>query len=241
MTPDVLLIRKMMSRQNLTRAENYLSLVGLVVLILGGIGISSVTRVFVQQKVKSIAILKCLGTTSWQVLGVYMGQVLLLGFGAALIHSFRGDSTDGAAPYSALIQASDGNFYGTTIGGGHWGGGTAFRLRRDSQPPDALAPAGAQKRRGGARLARAREAEQRPVHKALAGQSFRAGVRLRHHEGAVAAPDQHRHFLVLVRRDEAARELLQVERSEQHVGKPATRIEHGERDLQHRYQILALS
>ena len=44
--------------ENLTRAENYLSLVGLVVLILGGIGVSSVTRVFVQQKVRSIAILK---------------------------------------------------------------------------------------------------------------------------------------------------------------------------------------
>ena len=71
--------------ENLTRAENYLSLVGLVVLILGGIGISSVTRVFVQQKLRSIAILKCMGCTSSQVLAVYMAQVLLLGFaGSAL-------------------------------------------------------------------------------------------------------------------------------------------------------------
>ena len=65
--------------ENLTRAENYLSLVGLVILILGGIGVSSVTRVFVQQKIRSIAILKCLGGTSMRVLGVYMTQVLLLG------------------------------------------------------------------------------------------------------------------------------------------------------------------
>jgi len=71
--------------QNLTRAENYLSLVGLVVLILGGIGVSSVTRVFVQQKIKSIAILKCVGSTSTQVLAVYMTQVFLLGIaGSAL-------------------------------------------------------------------------------------------------------------------------------------------------------------
>ena len=71
--------------ENLTRAENYLSLVGLVVLILGGIGVSSVTRVFVQQKVKSIAILKCIGTTSSQMLAIYMTQVLLLGVaGSAL-------------------------------------------------------------------------------------------------------------------------------------------------------------
>ena len=70
---------------NLTRAENYLSLVGLVVLILGGIGVSSVTRVFVQQKVRSIAILKCVGSTSRQVLAIYLTQILLLGIaGSAL-------------------------------------------------------------------------------------------------------------------------------------------------------------
>ena len=92
--------------ENLERAENYLSLVGLVVLILGGIGVSSVTRVFVQQKVRSIAILKCLGTTSPQILGIYMTQVLLLGaagsaLGVALaagvmaaVPSFVGDLTE---------------------------------------------------------------------------------------------------------------------------------------------------
>ena len=54
-------------------------------LILGGIGVSSVTRVFVQQKVKSIAILKCVGSTSHQVLAIYLTQVVLLGLaGSAL-------------------------------------------------------------------------------------------------------------------------------------------------------------
>ena len=71
--------------QNLTRAENYLSLVGLVVLILGGIGVSSVTRVFVQQKVRSIAILKCVGSTTRQVLSVYLAQVLLLGLAGSVL------------------------------------------------------------------------------------------------------------------------------------------------------------
>jgi putative ABC transport system permease protein len=71
--------------ENLTRAENYLSLVGLVVLILGGIGVSSVTRVFVQQKLRSIAILKCVGATSWEILAVYMSQVLLLGIAGSLL------------------------------------------------------------------------------------------------------------------------------------------------------------
>ncbi len=71
--------------EDLTRAENYLSLVGLVVLILGGIGVSSVTRVFVQQKVRSIAILKCVGSTSGQMLAVYMTQVLLLGLTGSVL------------------------------------------------------------------------------------------------------------------------------------------------------------
>src|SRR5262245_22985291 len=47
--------------EDLLRAENYLSLVGFVMVILGGIGVWSVTRVFVRQKIKSVAILKCTG------------------------------------------------------------------------------------------------------------------------------------------------------------------------------------
>lgn len=65
--------------EDFARAENYLSLVGLIVVILGGVGVSSVTRVFVQQKIKSIAILKCLGARGGQVLAIYMAQVLALG------------------------------------------------------------------------------------------------------------------------------------------------------------------
>jgi putative ABC transport system permease protein len=65
--------------EDFARAENYLSLVGLVIVILGGIGVSSVTRVFVAQKIKSIAILKCLGGRSRQLLAIYMSQVIALG------------------------------------------------------------------------------------------------------------------------------------------------------------------
>src|SRR5688572_21245418 len=84
--------------ENLTRAEDYLSLVGLVVLILGGIGVSSVTRVFVQQKVRSIAILKCVGSTTAQVLAVYMTQVLLLGLAGSLLGVVLAASVVAAVP-----------------------------------------------------------------------------------------------------------------------------------------------
>jgi putative ABC transport system permease protein len=64
--------------QNLVTAENYLSLVGFAMVVLGGIGVWSVTRVLVQQKVKSVAILKCLGASARQVLAVYVTEVLWL-------------------------------------------------------------------------------------------------------------------------------------------------------------------
>jgi putative ABC transport system permease protein len=71
--------------ESLTRVEDYLSLIGLVILVLGGIGISSVTRVFIQQKMKTIAILKCLGGSNARVLGAYLAQVLSLGFFGSLL------------------------------------------------------------------------------------------------------------------------------------------------------------
>jgi uncharacterized repeat protein (TIGR03803 family) len=54
----------------------------------------------------------------------------------SVLYSFSGQggivgSTDGAEPRGALIQASDGNFYGTTFLGGTWGWGTVFKLTPD--------------------------------------------------------------------------------------------------------------
>jgi putative ABC transport system permease protein len=71
--------------EDFERAENYLSLVGLVIVILGGIGVSSVTRVFVQQKMKSIAVLKCVGSRSSQLLAIYVAQVAILGLAGSLL------------------------------------------------------------------------------------------------------------------------------------------------------------
>ncbi|HUY12003.1 MAG TPA: choice-of-anchor tandem repeat GloVer-containing protein [Terriglobia bacterium] len=42
------------------------------------------------------------------------------------LHSF--DGTDGALPYAALVQATDGNFYGTMPYGGANGQGTVFKI-----------------------------------------------------------------------------------------------------------------
>jgi putative ABC transport system permease protein len=67
------------------RAENYLSLVGLIIVILGGIAVSSVTRVFILQKIRSIAVLKCVGARSRQVIAIYILQVMALGLAGSLL------------------------------------------------------------------------------------------------------------------------------------------------------------
>ncbi|HWX41076.1 MAG TPA: FtsX-like permease family protein [Blastocatellia bacterium] len=75
-------------KQNLDRAENYMSLMGLVILVLGGIGISNVTRVFVEQKKKAIAVMKCLGGKGRQITSAYVLQVLVLGLAGSLLGVF---------------------------------------------------------------------------------------------------------------------------------------------------------
>ncbi len=109
------------------RAENYLSLVGLVIVILGGIAVSSVTRVFILQKIRSIAVLKCVGARSGQIIGVYILQVMTLGLAGSLlgvamsrvllaaIPAALGSSTSilAQAHYGVSLSAA---FQGTAIG-----------------------------------------------------------------------------------------------------------------------------
>ena len=92
--------------RNLGRAENYLSLIGFVVVILGGIGVWSVTRVFVQQRLRSVAVLKCLGATTSRVLAVYVAQVALLGLGGATLGVGFAQAALSAVPASLAEQAA---------------------------------------------------------------------------------------------------------------------------------------
>ncbi|MGQ0541524.1 MAG: ABC transporter permease [Blastocatellia bacterium] len=66
--------------EQFARTENYLALTGLLILVLGGIGVWNVSRAFVEQKRKSVAVLKCLGAGGNRIIAVYLLQILTLGF-----------------------------------------------------------------------------------------------------------------------------------------------------------------
>jgi uncharacterized repeat protein (TIGR03803 family) len=71
------------------------------------------------------------GTTTW---GGASGRGVVFrlwadGSGFAVLHSFSGG--DGAFPYAGPILDGEGGLYGTTFGGGGWGGGVVYALRVD--------------------------------------------------------------------------------------------------------------
>jgi putative ABC transport system permease protein len=70
--------------EQFARTENYLSLTGLLILVLGGVGVWNVARAFVEQKRKSVAVLKCLGASGGRIITVYLLQILTLGFAGSL-------------------------------------------------------------------------------------------------------------------------------------------------------------
>jgi putative ABC transport system permease protein len=69
----------------LSTSADFLSLVGLAILVLGGVGIWSVTRVYISERWKSIAVLKCLGCTNRVAVFAYTLQMLIVGLTGAVV------------------------------------------------------------------------------------------------------------------------------------------------------------
>ncbi|HKP15711.1 MAG TPA: FtsX-like permease family protein [Gemmatimonadaceae bacterium] len=75
--------------ESVDQLRDFLGLIGLVALLLGGIGVASGVNAFVMRKIDTVAILRCLGATSRQVLAIYLLQAGVMGligaaFGAVL-------------------------------------------------------------------------------------------------------------------------------------------------------------
>ncbi len=75
------------SFRDLTR---FLSLVGFIALLLGCIGVASAIQIYIREKITTIAVLRCLGTTALQAFLIYLVQIIAVGIAGSLIGAALG-------------------------------------------------------------------------------------------------------------------------------------------------------
>ena len=82
---------------------DYLGLVGLAALLLGGVGVGTAIHVFVRQRRPSLAVLRCLGARQRSVFAVYLLQAAALGFAGAVLGAAVGSLAQWLLP-AALAE-----------------------------------------------------------------------------------------------------------------------------------------
>ena len=71
--------------EGIQELSNFLGLVGIIALLLGGVGVASGVNAWVMRKIETVAILRCLGATTRQVMTIYVAQAAAMGLlGAAI-------------------------------------------------------------------------------------------------------------------------------------------------------------
>ncbi len=90
------------SRQLGQRYENFgvfLNLVAFIALLLGCVGIASSVHIYVKEKLRSVAVLKCLGATRRQSFMIFLIQIMGMGFLGGLLGSMLGVFLQELFPY----------------------------------------------------------------------------------------------------------------------------------------------
>lgn len=85
--------------QGLDRATSLLSLMSLVALVLGAVGVAMAMRAHLEQRLDTIAIMKSLGARSGQIIKIYLLQTLLLGLLGGVLGVVFGAGVQLAFPY----------------------------------------------------------------------------------------------------------------------------------------------
>jgi len=85
--------------QGLDRATSLLSLMSLVALVLGAVGVAMAMRAHLQQRLDTIAIMKSLGARSGQIMKIYLLQTLILGLAGGVLGVALGVGVQLAFPY----------------------------------------------------------------------------------------------------------------------------------------------
>ncbi len=82
----------------LTQLSDYLGLVALIALLLGGMGVASAVHVFIRQKLDTIAVLRCLGAGTRQLFAIYLLQALAMGALGSVIGAGLGGALQQVLP-----------------------------------------------------------------------------------------------------------------------------------------------
>ncbi|MCW5982664.1 MAG: FtsX-like permease family protein [Bryobacteraceae bacterium] len=82
--------------RGLRRATTFLSMVSLIAMIIGALGVAMAMHSHLQQRMDGIAIMKCLGARSSQIVRIYLAQTALLGLAGGVL----------GVGFGVLIQAS---------------------------------------------------------------------------------------------------------------------------------------
>ena len=73
-----------------SRFGNFLALVALVALLLGGLGVASAVHVFIKRRMTTIAVLRCLGASAGVLLAAYLLQAVVVGLLGSLLGAALG-------------------------------------------------------------------------------------------------------------------------------------------------------
>ena len=84
--------------RGLDRSTTFLSLIGLIALVIGAMGVASAMHGHLHQKLDSIAMMKCIGARSSQIIRIYVTQTLLLGLAGGVLGALLGIAVASAFP-----------------------------------------------------------------------------------------------------------------------------------------------
>jgi len=87
---DTVADRKEQTGRSFRDLNRFLALTGFIALLLGCVGVGSAIHVYIQEKLSAIATLRCLGLKAWDAFLIYLIQVSIIGFFAAIIGSILG-------------------------------------------------------------------------------------------------------------------------------------------------------
>ncbi|MFN5648380.1 MAG: FtsX-like permease family protein [Sphingobacteriales bacterium] len=95
---DTIASKKEETARSFQDLARFLSLIGFIALLLGCIGVASAIHIYIREKINSIALLRCLGTTSRQAFIIYLIQIIVIGFIGSILGVLLGTAIQQLLP-----------------------------------------------------------------------------------------------------------------------------------------------